>query len=372
MKSARLLSFFTAAILMVGSAAAQGRGGRGGRGGGPPAPGPCDRACLEGFVDQYLDALVAHNPFGLPLASKVRFTENDQTLDLGDGLWNVTSDVGAYKLYVTDPQSQQVGFFGTLRENGRPVAIALRLKIDNRKISEIETLVFRGGGGPPPGGRGGRGGRGGPGGAAANGPPPPPPPPTGAAALEAMMPDPVFLETVPANERVSRDELIKAANSYFDAIEQGDGAVGAFDPDCNRVENGARVTNNPGRGGAGRGGAAPQIDTAAMGCAEQIGTKAFGNYRTVYPRRIPVVDEERQLVFGFFMEQQPGDLLSIESPGHGIYKFPDAATQPSFTEVAELFRIKGGKIRKMEALTLNLPYGTPDPYFKDDWRRPAR
>ena len=24
--------------------------------------GPCDRACLEGFVDRYVDALVAHNP----------------------------------------------------------------------------------------------------------------------------------------------------------------------------------------------------------------------------------------------------------------------------------------------------------------------
>ncbi len=26
----------------------------------------CDRACLEGFVDQYLDALVAHDPGGCP------------------------------------------------------------------------------------------------------------------------------------------------------------------------------------------------------------------------------------------------------------------------------------------------------------------
>ena len=40
-----------------------------------------------GFVNQYLDALIAHNIFGLPLASRVRFTENAQVLDLGDGLW---------------------------------------------------------------------------------------------------------------------------------------------------------------------------------------------------------------------------------------------------------------------------------------------
>jgi hypothetical protein len=306
-------------------------------------------------VNQYLDALVAHNPFGLPLASKVKFSENDQVLELGDGLWNVITDVGSYKLYVVDPQSQQVGFFGTLRENDRPVAMALRLKIDNRKISEIETLIFRGGGGPPVGVRGGRGG---PNTAAANTPPPPSSPPTGAAALEAMMPDPVFLETVPQNQRLPREELIKAANSYFDAIEKGDGKVGAFDPECDRIENGAKVT--------------VQLNPAATNCADQISTKALSYYQTIYPRRFPVLDEERQLVFGFFMHQQPGDLLSIESPGHGTYKFPDNVTQPSFTEVAELFRMKNGKIRKIEALTLNVPYGTPNPFFNDDWRRPAK
>jgi hypothetical protein len=32
----------------------------------------CDRAFLEGFVNQYLDALVARNPYSLPLAPKVK------------------------------------------------------------------------------------------------------------------------------------------------------------------------------------------------------------------------------------------------------------------------------------------------------------
>jgi hypothetical protein len=340
MRAATRLVAAAALLMYAGGLFAQGRGGRGG-GGAPPAPGPCDRACLEGFINQYLDALVAHNAFGLPLAQKVKFSENDQLLDLGDGLWNVTTDLGTYKLIVSDPQSGQVGFFGTVRENGRPTALAIRLKIDNRKISEIETLVYRGGGGPPPGGRGGRGGD-------AKAPPPPPPPPTGAAALEEMKVDPVFLETVPANQRVSRDELVKLSNTYFDAIEQGNAPAAAFDPQCARVENGAKI---------------------APGCAEQINSKTLSYIQTVYPRRPVVIDEERQLVFGFFMFQQPGDVLSVESPGKGTYKFPDSATQPGFTEVAQLFRIKDGKIRKVEALALGVPYGTPNPFFNDDWRR---
>ena len=332
----RALRLVAAALILVASLAAQGRGGRGG-GGAPPPPGPCDRPCLEGFINQYLDALVAHNAFGLPLAQKVKFSENDQLLDLGDGLWNVTTDIGTYKLYVSDPQNGQVAFVGTVRENGRPTALAIRLKIDNRKISEIETLVYRGGGGPPPGR--------GPAGSNAKGPP------VGAAALEEMKVDPIFLEDVPANQRVSRDDLVKLSNTYFDAIEQGNAPAAAFDPQCARVENGAKI---------------------AAGCANQINSKTLSYIQAVYPRRPVVVDEERQLVFGFFMFQQPGDLLFVESPGRGTVKFPDSATQPAFTEVAQLFRIKDGKIRKTESLTVGVPYGTANPFFNDDWRRPKK
>lgn len=343
MRAATRLSAAAAGLILAGSLFAQGRGGRGG--GAPPAPGPCERSCLEGFVNQYLDALVAHNAFGLPFAPKVKFSENDQLLELGDGLWNVTSDIGSYKLYVSDPQSGQAGFLGTVRENGRPAALALRLKVENRKISEIETLVYRAGGGPPPGGRGGRG----PG--DAKGPPPVAPAPSGAAAMEAMKVDPVFAETVPAGQRVSREELVKLAGAYFDAIEQGNAPASAFDPQCSRVENGVQRT---------------------PACAEEIDSKTLSYIQSIYPRRAAVVDEERQLVFGFFMFQQPGDLLAVESPGRGVYKFPESATQPGFTEVAQLFRIQGGKIGRIEALTVGLPYGTPDPFFNDDWRKPKK
>src|SRR5665213_22962 len=94
MRAAARLSAAAALLIFAGGLAGQGRGGRGG--GAPPAPGPCDRPCLEGFINQYLDALVAHNAFGLPLARKVKFSENDQLLDLGDGLWNVTTDITAF------------------------------------------------------------------------------------------------------------------------------------------------------------------------------------------------------------------------------------------------------------------------------------
>src|SRR6202035_2599842 len=51
------------------------------------AGGPCDRACLEGFVDQFLDGFVNHDPKLLPLSRNARYTENGQRLELGDGSW---------------------------------------------------------------------------------------------------------------------------------------------------------------------------------------------------------------------------------------------------------------------------------------------
>jgi len=43
----------------------------------------CDRACLEGVIDQYLAAVVAHDPKRVPLSADVKYTENNQVIDVG-------------------------------------------------------------------------------------------------------------------------------------------------------------------------------------------------------------------------------------------------------------------------------------------------
>jgi hypothetical protein len=53
---------------------------------GPAASATCDRECLRGFMTQYLNAMVAHNPGTLPLADNVRFTEDTKEMKLGEGL----------------------------------------------------------------------------------------------------------------------------------------------------------------------------------------------------------------------------------------------------------------------------------------------
>src|SRR3954468_13204104 len=58
-------------------------------------PADCNRACLEALVNQYLDAAVAHDPGRLPLAADVKYTENEQVLDVGDGFWTTAPARGS-------------------------------------------------------------------------------------------------------------------------------------------------------------------------------------------------------------------------------------------------------------------------------------
>ena len=115
----------------------------------PAAQSNCDRACLEKYIDQYMDAMLSHEPSPTLFAKNCRFTENGVQLQLGEGLWASMVGKGTYKFYVPDIETQQVAFIGTAREEaqtpgeGTPVAIALRLKIQDGLISEAEQLVIR-------------------------------------------------------------------------------------------------------------------------------------------------------------------------------------------------------------------------------------
>ena len=83
----------------------------------------CDRACLQGFVDRYLDALVAHDPSRLPVAKSVKYTENTAQMPLGDGLWVGASErLTTFKIYALDPVAHQAGLMGVMKEFGKPVS----------------------------------------------------------------------------------------------------------------------------------------------------------------------------------------------------------------------------------------------------------
>lgn len=343
--------------------------------------GACDKACLEGFVDTYLDAWIARDPKKAPFARNVKFTENGQQLELGDGSWNVATGKGKYRLFVTDAQTGQVNVITTVMEdNNIHSMLALRLRIRNRQISEVEALIVRpaapaaGGGargaapaaaGAPAAGAGARGG-----GAAGAVPPVPgapnaargaaaPAPAAPAARLEALgTPNPIFAQVIPASERMSRADLIKVANMYFSGMQLNDGlGEYPFTDDCERFENAGRTTNTPTPAGQTR----PDPKTAntysgQWGCMEQFKSGLIHFVTRIRDRRYVAVDPEHGLVFSFaFFDHMAGKTRTYtRSDGRVITGGP---TNPWTWEIAELFRIEKGKIRRIEAILVQSPYG---------------
>jgi len=295
--------------------------------------GTCDRQCLEGFVDRYLDALVKHDPKAVPLAPNVRFTENGQRLTIGDGLWHSMKARGTYRLFVSDVDAGQVAFIGTLDEEnadptkGTPALIALRLRIAGSQITEIEQEVARS--------------------------------PDAANRVIALgTPHPLFTQAIPEGQRMSRADLIRTANMYFSGMQQNDGkGEYPFAPDCNRIENGMQTTNRPTPAGQTR----PDPVTASnysaeWSCLEQFKSGLLHFVTRIRDRRYVAVDQERGLVFSFvFFDHSAGETRNFTAPnGRKVTAGP---AQPWTWYIAEMFRIEDGKLRQIEAVLDRVPYG---------------
>ena len=278
----------------------------------------CDRACLNGFLDEVLAAMVAHDPSHLALNRQVKYTENGQQMKLGDGFWGTASALPSYKIYADDPQAGQAMFMGVMQENGAPVIFCVRLKVELHQISEIEAIISR----KEPGSL--------------------------ARPENLVTPNPIFSETVPPAQRRSRQNMIAIANSYFNAIEKGHASFVPFDSNCNRIESGVQTTNNSAL-------ATSPDSVLGLGCTDQIKTRNFQPDTLIRDRRFAVIDEERGLVFvlGFF--DHDATLRSYTLADGRTVK--ETRTAPWTWEIAEMFKIQDGKIMRVEALVNPAPYG---------------
>ena len=102
----------------------------------------CDRACLVGIMDGYMNAVFNHDPKAVPpLALDVCMTENTGQMDAGEGvLWRSKTEPTSFKIYVADPVQGQVAEQARLKVQGRDTLVVVRLKVDRGQIQEIEQL----------------------------------------------------------------------------------------------------------------------------------------------------------------------------------------------------------------------------------------
>jgi hypothetical protein len=282
----------------------------------------CDRTCLQSYMDRYLKAMLDRNVSDDLFARNVRFTENGVQLPLGnEGLWYGMSGLGGYRFYVPDIETQQVAMIGSVKENmgnhgvnddqGNNIAVAIRLRIVDGKITEAEQLAIR-----PAVQLGGGGGRGG----GARGAAAPAAQSTGDRVAAMKEPNAIFSQIIPENERASREELVTQANYYFTALARHDGnGYYPFTEGCVRFENGTTTTTD---------------------CLAQFTGHSLDNIvDRIRDRRFVAVDRERGVVFSF--------------------AFFDHSRINWTWQLAELFKIEKGKIRRIEAVFHQAPFGIP-------------
>jgi hypothetical protein len=262
------------------------------------------------------------------LADHVTFSENNVALLLGDGLWGTITGRGppATELLFADPQAGQVGFFGIVDEHGVPGYLAVRLKVEDRKITEIETLINR----IPPL------------------PPGATPSPFATRTPKELQHFPVMTETVPPGDRVSRGRLIDIANGYFSTLQQNDGQLFTpFDDECSRMENGNVSAGDPNA----------SYPAAKLFCAEQFKKGAYRFDSALRDRAFMLVDEERQLVLTRAFLDHNAVLTDFKladgTPAVSGFKTPSTLC------LLELFKIRGGKIYRVEVVYINVPYHMP-------------
>jgi hypothetical protein len=269
----------------------------------------CGRECLRGFITQYLDAMVRHDPKAVPTAPNLRFTEDTKTLSLGEGLWKGASKIRPYRQDFLDVREGVAASHVVVEENGIPVMLALRLKIVNGKIAEIETMVTR---------------------SKAEG---------ALFDIEKLTTPHAAMNVVPeSTQRMSRDELIRVAEIYAAGLKVGgnfDAVNAPFAPGAYRIENGT-LTAGPG----------------AREGSENIRTQRVMPHPDI-TYRIAAVDEEMGIVlfrldFGNTNNYGPGNALTL----------------------FEAFKIYGGEIHAVEAFMDIMPENTPSGWPDYEVRRP--
>jgi len=287
------------------------------------------REDLKSALDQYLDALCRRDPAALQVTPAMRFTENTAHLQLGEGLWRTITGLGSYKHYFMDEVSGQAGFIGLIEENGIGARLTLRIKLEDGKFSEIETLVVRSG--------------------------------EMDSTTEPKSINPVWLE--PLVRPHNREEIVQIADRYFEAIERNDGDAVAFNPSAIRTENGKWTTSNPHE-------KAPfgEIETDdgvkdffALDLKEQFDVQSNGYIESVTPRRWLIVDEQQGLAFGFFRFNVAGNVTK-QSYMKGARQ---ADMVPEFQRplsglMAEAFKVDNGQICHIDAEFISVPYKASD------------
>ncbi|MBS1239430.1 MAG: hypothetical protein H6R45_136, partial [Proteobacteria bacterium] len=232
------------------------------------------------------------------------------------------------------PVKETAGWIGIMQRDGKPVIVAIRLKLDPKgSIVEAEHLYAE----------------------------------VGKEQLANVeTPRPGLLAEVPEADRKSEDELLKIGASYYDALDDNDGTLMPFAADCERHENGmvtAGANAGPGPNG-------PSPHPIARDCAGQLSSKVMTYITKIDNRRVFAADPVTGLVMGLSHFRHPMDFPPYEvtaQDGTKIEYTRDKQMKfdPFDLPAAHIFKVGAdGKVHEIEAMGFLAPLNSPTGWEK--------
>jgi hypothetical protein len=263
----------------------------------------CDRACLADVMTRYLNSIVAHDPKAAPLADKVRFTEDAVEMPVGSGLWKTASKLRPYRLDFLDVRDGTAAVHAVIEENGMPALFAARLRVVDRRITEIETMVVRNR-------------------------------QEGVLFAPDALKEPLAAMTTipPAAQLMPRDQMVQIALRYPAGLRVGSFVKSdvPFAPGAYRFENGVRM--------------------AGPGCTFQP-----PSCENIRGQQIPTLPEVQERLVA--VDEQNGTVLLRLDFGKGSLPGPGGGDRSLVT--FEAFKVYGGQVHAVEAVFEGMPANAP-------------
>lgn len=319
-------------------------------------PEGCNRQCLIDATDAYVAALVAHDIAKAPLSDEIVFVENVTKMKPGEGLWkSIVKGPSTFAIHVPDEVTQSAGYLAMVTYMGpaqapqgaspaqreefakknppveQPAIIAIRLKFDPKgRIVQAEHLLS---GVREP------------------------------QMVNLQSPRPGIFTEIPVAQRKSHDELIRIGASYYDALDDNNGDLSPFAPDCERHENGMITASSQPSTAPSVPGAAPQ-PKVARDCRQQLSTNTFQYIDRIENRRVFAADPQTGLVMGLSHFRHPMTNLPYKVKAldgslveRNKKNLPFA---PFDLPAAHIFKVGAdGQIHEIEAMGFTAPLNSP-------------
>jgi hypothetical protein len=226
----------------------------------------------------------------------------------------VTREVGPATT-ISDVKSGQVGIYTSISQNDTPGFLAIRLKIDKGRITEIEHMLTtkRNLSSPP----------------------------TPIGDVETYQPNPLFPIIVPAGQRLPRERLMAHATGYFNTLQNNTGEIRGtcFVPDATRIENGLLFKD-----------------------IEKGFKRGYYRFNNAVRREHLLVDEERQVVMSRGFIDHKGVLDEYTTTDgekiHSVFR------EPQTWAFLEMFKIQNDCIAAVQAVFIQAPYHMESPWKK--------